>query len=86
MAKFPWSRYRAAVDVGTAQGCLPVQIARAHPHIAGGGFDLPPLRAVFEGYVHDHGLSDRLHFHGSDFLIDPLPSADVLIIGRVLHN
>ena len=31
-------------------------------------------------------LAKRLHFHAGDFLRDPLPEADVLIIGRVLHN
>lgn len=85
-AKFPWNRCGTFIDIGTAQGCLPVQIAQAHLHLAGGGFDLPPLRAVFESYMHQHGLSARLRFHAGDFLKDPLPRADVLIIGRVLHN
>ena len=31
-------------------------------------------------------LSDRLRFHAGNFFSDPLPSADVLIMGRVLHN
>ena len=42
-AKFAWRKYRTMLDVGTAQGCLPVQIAQAHPHIMGGGFDLPAM-------------------------------------------
>ena len=32
------------------------------------------------------GFGDRLHFHAGDFLKEPLPSADVLVLGRVLHN
>ncbi len=58
----------------------------AHPHITGGGFDLPQLHELFDAYVAKHGLSDRLRFHPGDFLKNPLPSADVLILGRVLHN
>jgi hypothetical protein len=40
-AKFPWRDHRTFVDIGCAEGGLPVQIASAHPHLSGGGFDLP---------------------------------------------
>jgi hypothetical protein len=85
-AAIPWQRYRSVVDIGTAQGCLPVQIAQAHPHISGGGFDLPAMQPHFESYVRQHGLSARLQFFSGDFLQDALPAADVLVFGRVLHN
>jgi len=85
-AKFNWQNYKTIIDVGTAQGCLPVQIAHAHPHITGGGFDLPPVAPHFGNYVREHDLSHRLRFYAGDFLQDPLPSADVLVFGRVLHN
>jgi hypothetical protein len=85
-AKFPWQDHRTMVDVGTAQGCLPVQIARVQLHITGGGFDLPPMRPHFDDYVREHGLSERLRFFPGDFLQDPLPGADVLVFGRILHN
>jgi hypothetical protein len=41
--KFPWEQHATVVDIGTAQGCLPVQLARRHTHLTGGGFDLPPV-------------------------------------------
>ena len=63
-----------------------MRIALSHPHMAGGGFDLPPLKGLFEDYVNRHGLGDRLHFQAGDFFKDPLPSADVLVMGLVLHN
>jgi hypothetical protein len=85
-ARFAWNEYRTMIDVGTAQGCLPVQIAAAHPHVTGRGFDLPTMRPIFERYVQENGFGDRLHFHAGDFLKEPLPSADVLVLGRVLHN
>ena len=84
--KFPWGRYKTVVDIGTAQGCLPVHIAAAHPHLAGGGFDLPPMRGEFEAYVRAHGLAGRLAFHPGDFLRDPLPAADILVMGHILHD
>jgi hypothetical protein len=84
--RFPWRQHRTLCDVGTAQGCLPVAIARAHHHIQGVGFDLAPLQRLFEEYVGQHGLTDRLRFQAGDFFQDPLPAADVLVMGRVLHN
>jgi precorrin-6B methylase 2 len=85
-AKFPWAEYKSFIDIGTAQGAVPVQIASAHPHLQGGGFDLPPVKPVFEKFVAQHGLSDRVSFHGGDFFTEPLPSAEVLIMGHILHD
>ena len=48
---FPWESYNTVIDIGTAQGCVPVEIARAHPHLTGGGFDLPEMQAAFATYV-----------------------------------
>jgi O-methyltransferase domain len=76
--RFPWADYRTFVDIGTAEGAVPVAIALAHPHLAGGGFDLPSVRPVFDAYVQQHVLGDRLRFYAGDFFKEPLPSADVL--------
>lgn len=85
-AKFPWADYKTFIDIGGAQGGVPVQIALAHSHLSGGNFDLPPVGPVFEKYVAAHGLSDRLRFYPGDFFNDPLPEADVLIMGHILHD
>jgi hypothetical protein len=82
----PWREHRVLVDIGSAQGCLPVAILKLHPHLTACGFDLPPLRPVFEAYVRTHGLERRLRFQPGDFFVDPLPAGDVMILGRVLHN
>ncbi len=85
-AKFPWQRYGTVVDVGCAEGAVPVQLALAHDHLTGGGFDLPALEPIFEDYVESFKLADRLRFHRGDFFADPLPSADVLVMGHILHD
>jgi len=84
--KFPWAAYRTFIDIGCAQGAVPVQVALAHPHLSGGGFDLPPVRPIFEQYVAANGLSGRLRFHPGDFFNDPLPTADVFVMGHILHD
>ena len=35
--KFPWERDHTVIDIGTAEGCLPVQLALRHPQLTGGG-------------------------------------------------
>ncbi len=84
--RFPWARYKTFIDIGTAEGGVPVAIARAHPHLEGGGFDLPAVQPVFERYVRSHGLAERLRFHPGDFLTGDLPEADVLVMGHILHD
>jgi hypothetical protein len=84
--QFPWEDYETLCDVGTAQGCLPVQVALAHPHVRAAGFDLPALRSAFEDYAVECKVRDRVSFAAGDFFKDPLPPADVIVLGRVLHN
>jgi SAM-dependent methyltransferase len=85
-AKFPWRDYGSVIDIGCAQGAVSVAIATAHCHLTGGGFDLPPVEPVFNSYVAQFGLADRLSFTPGNFFADALPSADVLIMGHVLHD
>ncbi len=85
-AKFPWRDYSSVIDIGCAQGAVPVAIATAHDHLTGGGFDLPPVEPIFNAYVAQFGLADRLNFTPGDFFADPLPSADVLVMGHILHD
>ena len=84
--RFPWSEYRTFADIGTAQGDLAVQIAAANPHLQGIGFDLPEIAPIFEEYADENKLSDRLRFQGGDFFKDPLPSANVITMGHILHD
>jgi len=85
-AKFPWKEYRTFTDIGTAQGATAAQIALAHAHISGTGFDLPQVGPIFEDYVEALGLSGRLRFVAGSFFEDPLPNADVVVMGHILHG
>jgi hypothetical protein len=84
--KFPWGRYRTAVDIGTAQGDLITQVALANPHLSGIGFDLPAVAPIFEEYVEVNGLSGRVKFSPGSFFDHPLPNADVIMMGHILHD
>ena len=83
---FPWQNVRSFADLGCAQGGCTAAIAAAHPHLTGIGFDLPAVGPVFEDYIRQHGLADRLRFQPGSFFTDPLPVVDALIMGHVLHD
>ncbi len=85
-AKFPWKDYKSFIDVGCAQGGFTAQIALAHPHLTGGGFDLPKVRPVFDEYMKSFRLQDRMTFYPGSFFDDPLPKADVIVMGHILHD
>jgi hypothetical protein len=84
--RFPWHLYGSFIDIGAAEGALAVEVARAHPHLQGGGFDLPPVAPIFEDYVAANGLASRVRFHAGDFFRQPCPTADVLVMGHILHD
>jgi hypothetical protein len=84
--KFPFKNYQTAADIGTAQGDLIVQVALSHPHISGIGADLPEVAPIFNEYVAASGLSSRVRFQPGSFFKDPLPKADVLMMGHILHD
>jgi hypothetical protein len=83
---FPWKDYATFVDVGTAQGDLAVQVARANSHLRGVGFDLPQVEPIFTEYVAAIGVSDRVSFTPGSFFERELPKADVVMMGHILHD
>src|SRR5262249_3410081 len=57
-----------------------------HAHVTGGGFDLPAVGPLFEEYVASFNLAGRLRFTPGSFFADPLPEAEVLSMGHILHD
>jgi hypothetical protein len=85
-ASFPFKDYKTVCDVGTAQGDTAAQIALAHPHLKAIGFDLPQVGPIFEQYAAELGLKGRLTFVPGSFFENPLPKADVIVMGHILHD
>ena len=84
--KFDFSRYRTLCDVGGATGLLCMEVAKKHPQIECISFDLPPVESVARKHVSAAGLSDRVRVASGDFFQDPLPKADVVTMGMILHD
>ena len=85
-SKFPWLEYKTVADAGPAQGDLLVQVALKNQHLTGIGLDLPEVGPIFEEYVEANGLSSRLRFQPGSFFTDPLPQAEVIMMGHILHD
>ena len=65
---------------------VPATIARAHHHLSGAGYDLPEVKPIFEEFIAQHGVSGPGEISRGNFFTDPLPAADVLIMGHILHD
>jgi hypothetical protein len=49
-------------------------------------FDLPPVEPISQKHIAAAGLSDRVTAASGDFFKDPLPKADVITMGMILHD
>ncbi len=81
-----WSGHSSVLDVGGCRGNMVGQVVKAHPELAGHVFDLPQMEPFFTEYIADMSLTGAVRFHGGDFFRDPLPKADLVILGHVLHD
>ncbi|MDX6692003.1 MAG: hypothetical protein QOG15_3460 [Solirubrobacteraceae bacterium] len=83
---FDFSNYETVCDVGGATGQLCATLAARHPHLRCTSFDLPVVAPIAERSIAAAGLSDRVDVASGDFLTDPLPPADVVTMGLILHD
>jgi len=84
--KFDFSGYRTLCDVGGATGLLAVECAKRHPHLQCSSFDLPVVEPIAQKNIAASGLGDRVSTAAGDFFQDPLPNADVITMGMILHD
>jgi len=85
-AKFDFKRFETLCDVGGASGLLCIEVAKQHPHLRCTSFDLPPVEPIAVRHIAAAGLSGRVGTAVGDFFKDPLPRADVITMGMILHD
>ena len=85
-AKFDFSPYKTLCDIGGATGLLCIEVAKRHPHLRCVSFDLPPVLPIACKHIAAAGLSDRIDTATGDFFKDPLPKADLITMGMILHD
>jgi predicted O-methyltransferase YrrM len=84
--KFDFSSYQTLGDIGGATGLLCIEVAKRHSHLKCISFDLPPVAPIAQKYIAAAGLSDRICTASGDFFKDPLPKADLITMGMILHD
>ena len=84
--KFDFAPYQTLCDVGGATGLLCIEAAKRHAHLQCISFDLPPVAPVAQRHIDAVGLSGRIRTAAGDFFQDPLPKAEVITMGMILHD
>jgi len=87
VAAFDLSGFHRMVDLGGATGHLAIAACERYPELRAVVFDLPVVIETTRGYVSNSGPgSQRITVMSGDFFRDPLPGADLIAVGRVLHD
>lgn len=84
--KFDFSPYQTLCDVGGATGQLSILLARRHPHLKCITFDLPEVEPIARRWIEKEGMAERVRAVCGNFLREPLPKADVITMGMILHD
>ena len=84
--KFDFSGYQTICDVGGATGQLSMLVAKQHPHLRCTSADLPAVTLIAERKIAAAGLASRVSAKSLDFFAEPLPNADVITMGMILHD
>ena len=84
--KFDFAPFKTLCDVGGATGLLSIEVARRHPHIRCTSFDLPVVEPIARKSIAAAGFSSRVITASGDFFKDPLPKADLITMGMILHD
>jgi cyclopropane fatty-acyl-phospholipid synthase-like methyltransferase len=84
--KFDFKPYTTLCDIGGATGLLSIEVAKRHSYLKCISFDLPPVEPIARKHIAAAGLSDRIETASGDFFKDPLPKADIITMGMILHD
>ncbi len=84
--KFDFSNYTTLCDVGGATGLLSTIVAKKYPHMRCLSFDLPKVEPIARKAIERAGVADRVSAVPGDFFKEPLPKADVVTMGMILHD
>jgi acetylserotonin N-methyltransferase len=86
VSAFELGRFRSLVDLGGATGHLAVAACQRYPQMEAAVFDLPEAIPLAREIVGETNVAARIKFVAGDFFVDPLPTADLYAVGRILHD
>ena len=83
---FDFSKANTLIDIGGSSGLLSLMVAKNQPHMNCISWDLPEVAPIANETIAQFGLQDRVKAASGDFFKDDLPSADILVMGNILHD
>jgi O-methyltransferase domain/Dimerisation domain len=84
--KFDFSKYNTLTDAGGAGALLSLMVAKHHPHMKCTSFDLPTVEPIAKENIEHLNLSNQVKTASGDFFSDPIPKADIVTMGNILHD
>lgn len=79
-------RFRRLADWGGGTGHLAIAACGRDPALQAVVWDLPSVQSVAERHVREAGLEHRIRVQSGNFFHDEPPEADLIAIGRILHD
>ena len=83
---FDFSKYKTMTDVGGSAGMLSLMVAKHQSHITCTTFDLPAIEPIAKETIEQFQMTDSVKTARGDFFKDPIPSADIVTMGNILHD
>ena len=83
---FDFSHYKTLADIGGATGQLSTLVAKAQPHMRCTSYDLSVVEPIAKRAIAQAGVADRVQAGVLDFFKQPIPPADVVTMGMILHD
>ncbi len=83
---FDFSKSKTLVDIGGSGAMLSLMVAKHQPHMTCVSWDLPAVAPIAQENIQKFQLQDRVKTANGDFFKNPLPSADIVMMGNILHD
>lgn len=74
------------LDVGGGTGIYSIACVKANPGLRAIVWDRPEVLKVAAEMIREFGVEDRIELRTGDMFVDPVPSADVLLLSNILHD
>ncbi|SFS51067.1 Dimerisation domain-containing protein [Zhouia amylolytica] len=83
---FNFTNFKSLTDAGGSSGLLSIMVATHQPHMTCTSFDLPEVEPIARQTIEKFEVSDRVTTATGNFFNDPIPSADIIVMGNILHD
>ncbi|MDA0691621.1 MAG: methyltransferase [Nitrospinae bacterium] len=84
--ELPIGEARKMLDIGGGPGTYSLEWAKLHNHLHATVFDIPPVIAVAQDYIHRYRLEDRVNTQPGDFNKDDFGEGyDLILFANVIH-